>query len=88
MKSVIKLHALDVSQSPWVFVMELHYQFWYRDFGGEFPRIVFMAIPFLLDEILESSLVPMTVEYLLYFPLCFSVNNCYKLYSVISPPIL
>ena len=31
--------------------------------------------PLLLDEILESSPVPMTVEYLLYFPLHFSVDD-------------
>jgi len=36
---------------------------------------MFAAIPFLLDEILESSLVPMTIEYLLYFPLCFSIDD-------------
>jgi len=58
-----------------VLAMELHYQFCCRDFGGEFTRIVFVAIPFSLDEILESSLVSMTVEYLLYFLLCFSVDD-------------
>jgi len=36
---------------------------------------MFAAIPFLLDEILESSLVLTTVEYLLYFPLCFSIDD-------------
>jgi len=36
---------------------------------------VFAAIPFPLDEILESSLVPTTVKYLLYFLLRFSVND-------------
>jgi len=52
MKDVVELHALDVSQSPQVFAMELRCQFWCGDFGGRFPRIVFMAIPFPLDEIL------------------------------------
>jgi len=74
-KDVVKLHASDVSRSPWVFVIELCCQFWCRDFGSRFPRIVFMAIPFSLDEILESSPVPTTIEYLFYFPLCFSVND-------------
>jgi len=75
MKDIVELCVPDVSQSPWVFVIELRYQFWCRDFGGGFPRIVFMAIPFPLDEVLESSPVPTTVEYLLYFPLCFSVDD-------------
>jgi len=77
MKDIVKLHALDVSWSPQVFAMELYCQFWCRDFGGGLPRIVFMAIPFPLDEILilESSPVLMTIKYLLYFPLCFSIND-------------
>ena len=75
MKDIVELCASDMSQSPQVFVMELRCQFWYGDFGGRFPRIMFTAIPFPLDEILESSLVPTTVEYLLYFPLCFSIND-------------
>jgi len=75
MKDVVKLHVSDVFQNPRVFAIELYCQFWCRDFGGGFPRIVFAAIFFSLDEILESSPVPMTVEYLLYFPFCFSVND-------------
>jgi len=75
MKDVVELHASDVSQSSRVFAMELCCEFWYRDFRGRLPGIVFTAISFLLNEILESSLVPMTVEYLLYFPLHFSVND-------------
>jgi len=65
MKDIVELCMSDVSRSPQVFVMELCCQFWYGDFGGGFLRIMFMAIPFPLDEILESSLVPMTVKYLL-----------------------
>jgi len=75
MKDVVELHTLDVSWSPQVLAMELCCQFWCRDFGGRFLRIVFVAIPFLLDEILESSLVPTTVKYLLYFLLCFSIDD-------------
>jgi len=47
--------------------MELHCQFWSGDFRGGLPGIVFMAISFPLDEVLESSSVPMTVEDLFYF---------------------
>ena len=55
--------------------MELCCEFWYRDFGGRLLGVVFTAVSFSLDEILESSLVPTTVEYLLYFLLCFSIDN-------------
>ena len=72
---VIELRALDMSWSPRVFAMELRCEFWGGDFGGGLPRIVFMAISLLLDEVLESSPVPTTVEYLFYFPLWFSVDD-------------
>jgi len=75
MKDIVELCILNVSQSSGVFAMELHCEFWCGDFRGKFPGIVFTAISFSLNEILESSLVPTTVEYLLYFPLCFSVDD-------------
>ena len=46
MKDIVKLHASDVSRSPWVFAMELRCEFWCGDFRGRLPRIVFAAIPF------------------------------------------
>jgi len=75
MKNVVELHMSDMSRSPRVFAMELCYQFWCGNFRGRFPEIMFTAISLPLDEILESSLVPTTVEYLLYFPLYLSVDN-------------
>ena len=75
MKNVVELRASDVSWSPRVFVMELRCEFWSGDFGGRLLGIVFTAISLLLDEVLESSPVPTTVEYLFYFPLWFSVND-------------
>jgi len=75
MKNVVELRMSDVSRSPGVFAMELHCQFWSGDFGGGLLGIVFMAIFFPLDEVLESSPVPTTVEYLFYFLLRFSVND-------------
>jgi len=75
MKNIVELCASDVSRSPRVFVMELRCEFWSRDFGGRLPGIVFIAISLSLDEVLESSPVPMTVEYLFYFPLWFSVDD-------------
>jgi len=53
-KDVVELYASDVSRSSWVFVMELHCEFWCGDFRSGLPGIVFTAISFLLDEILES----------------------------------
>jgi len=75
MKNAVELRASDVSRSPRVFAMELHCQFWSRDFRGGLPGIVFAAISFPLDEVLESSLVPTTVKDLFYFPLCFSIDD-------------
>jgi len=75
MKNVVELCALDVSRSSGVFAMELCCEFWYRDFRSRLPGIVFTAISLPLNEILESSLVPTTVEYFLYFPLRFSIND-------------
>jgi len=74
-KDVVKLRMPDVSQSTRVFAVEFHCEFQSKDFGGGFPGIVFAAISFPLNEILESSLVPMTVEYLFHFPLHFSIND-------------
>ena len=74
-KDVVKLRMSDVFQSSGVFAMELHYEFWCRDFGGRLPGIMFAAIFFSLNEVLESSPVPMTVKYFLHFPLHFSVND-------------
>ena len=74
-KEVVELCVSDISQSSGVFAMELHCEFWCEDFRGGLPGIVFVTIFFPLNEILESSPVPMTVEYLLYFPLRFSIDN-------------
>jgi len=75
MKNVVELCVSDVSRSPRVFAMELCCEFWSGDFRGRLPGIVFMAISLPLDEVLESSPVLTTVEYLFYFPLWFSVND-------------
>jgi len=75
MKDIVELCTSDVSRSSGVFAMELHYEFWCGDFGSRLPGIVFVVISLPLNEVLESSLVPMTVKYFLYFPLCFSVDD-------------
>ena len=74
-KDVVEFCASDMSWSSGVFAMELCCEFWCGDFGSGLPGIVFVAISFPLDEVLESSPVPTTVEYSLYFPLYFSVHD-------------
>ena len=74
-KDVVKLYASDVSWSSRMFAMELCCEFWCGDFGSRLLGIVFTAIFFPLNKVLESSPVPMTVEYFLYFLLCFFVND-------------
>ena len=54
MKNVVELCESDVSQSSRVFAMELHYEFWCRNFGSGFSGIVFAAISLLLNEVLKS----------------------------------
>jgi len=75
MKNVVKLCTSDVSRSSGVFAIELCCEFWCGDFGSGLPGIVFAAISLPLNEVLESSLVPTTVEYFLYFPLHFSIDD-------------
>jgi len=75
MKNVVELCASDVSRSSGVFAMELHCGFWCGNFESGLPGIVFTAVSLPLNKVLESSPVPMTVEYFLYFPLCFSVDD-------------
>jgi len=66
MKNIVELRLSDMSRSSRVFAIELRYEFWCRNFGSGLSGIVFTAISLLLNEVLESSLVPMTVEYFLY----------------------
>jgi len=75
MKNVVELHVSDVSQSSGVFAMELCCEFWCRNFRSGLLGIVFAAISLLLNKVLESSPMPTTVEYFLYFPLYFSIND-------------
>ena len=74
-KNVVEFCTLDVSRGTRVFVVEFRCQFRSKDFGGGLPGIVFAAISFPLNEVLESSPVPTTVEYLFHFPLRFSVDD-------------
>ena len=50
-------------------------EFWCEDSRSGLPGIVFVTVSFPLNEVLESSPVPTTVEYFLYLPLCFFIND-------------
>jgi len=75
MKNIVKLHTSDVSRSSRVFAIELCYESWCGNFRGGLPGIMFTAISLPFNEVLEPSPVPTTVEYLLYFSLCFSIDD-------------
>jgi len=75
MKNIVELCVSDMSRSSRVFAMELCCEFWCGNFGSGLPEIVFAAVSLPLNEVLESSPVPMTVKYFLYFPLRFSVDD-------------
>ena len=75
MKNIVELHTSDVSRSSRVFAIELCCEFWCGDFRSGLPGIVFAAVSLPLNEVLESSLVPTTVKYFLYFPLRFSIDD-------------
>jgi len=87
MKNVIELCTSDMSRSSRVFAMELHCEFWCRNFGSRLLGIVFVAIFLPLNEVLESSLMPTTVEYFLYFPFRFSVDDYGQWSSILCPII-
>ena len=74
-KDVVELRASDMSRSSGMFVMELRCEFWYRNFRSRLPGIMFAAISLPLNKVLKFSPMPTTVEYFLYFPLCFSIDN-------------
>ena len=74
-KDVVEFCTLDMSWSSGVFVMELRCEFWCKDFGSRLPGVVFVAVSFPLDEVLESSLVPTTVKYFLHLLLRFSIDD-------------
>ena len=74
-KDVVEFHTSDMSRSSGVFAMELRCEFWCKDFRSRLPGVVFAAISFPLDEVLEFSPVPMTIKYFLYLLLCFSIDD-------------
>jgi len=64
-----------MSWGSWVLSIVLHNKVQCLDIGGHLPRVMFFAKTLPLNQELESSLVPVTIQYLFYFPLWFSVDD-------------
>ena len=74
-KNCIKLSLADISRSFWVSTIEVCHKVRCRNFRGGLLEVIFMTISLLLDEVLELSLMLVTVEDLFHFPLLFSINE-------------
>ena len=71
----VKVCPADVSWGGWVLPIVLYDKVRCFDIGGCLPRVVFSAKTLPLDQKLEPSPVPATIQYLFYFPLFFSIND-------------
>jgi len=58
-----------------VFSVIFRDEVWYLDIEGHLPRVVLSAETFLLNQELEPPPVPATIQYLLYLPFWFSVDD-------------
>jgi len=66
---------VDVSWGSWVFSVIFCDEVWRLDIRGYLPRVVLSAETFPLNQELESSPVPAAIQYLLYLPFQFSVDD-------------
>jgi len=64
-----------VSWGGWVFSVIFRDEVWHLDIGGHLPRVVLSAETFLLNQELEPPPVPATIQYLLYLPFWFSIDD-------------
>jgi len=48
---------------------------WCLDIGGHLPRVVLFAETFSLNQELEPPPVPAAIQYLLYLPFRFSIDD-------------
>jgi len=58
-----------------VFLVIFRDEVWRLDIGGHLPRVVLSAETFPLNQELEPPPVPAAIQYLLYLPFRFSVND-------------
>ena len=71
----VEVCPADVSWDGWVFSVIFHDEVWCLDIGGHLPRVVLSAETFPLDQELEPPPVPAAIQYFLYFPFQFSVDD-------------
>jgi len=64
-----------VSWDGWVLSVIFHDEVWHLDIVGHLLKVVFSAEALPLNQELEPSPVPATIQYLFYLLLWFSVNN-------------
>jgi len=71
----VEVCLADVSWGGWVFLVIFRDEVWHLDIGGHLPRVVLSAETFLLNQELEPPPVPAAIQYLLYLPFWFSIND-------------
>jgi len=71
----VEVCLADVSWGGWVFLVIFRDEVWCLDIGGHLPRVVLSAETFPLNQELEPPLVPAAIQYLLYLPFRFSVDD-------------
>jgi len=59
----------------WVFSVIFRDEVWCLDIGGHLLRVVLSAETLPLNQELEPSPVPAAIQYLLYLPFQFSVDD-------------
>jgi len=64
-----------VSWGGWVFSVIFRDEVWCLDIEGYLPRVVLFAETFLLNQELEPPPVPAAIQYLLYLPFRFSIDD-------------
>jgi len=64
-----------VSWDGWVFSVIFRDEVWRLDIGGHLPRVVLSAETLPLNQELEPPPVPAAIQYLLYLPFRFSVDD-------------
>jgi len=71
----VEVHLADVSWGGWVLSVIFRDEVWSLDIGGRLPRVVLSAEPFPLNQELEPSPVPATIQHLFHLPFRFSVDD-------------
>ena len=71
----VEVCPADVSWGGWVFLVVFRDEVWCLDIGGHLLKVVLSTETFPLNQELEPPLVPATIQYLLYLPFWFSIDD-------------